>query len=195
MERAPSEASRTATDLSDDVLFARLASGDEAALDLVLQRHWSPLVVYIRSLVEDEEAARDIAQDTFLYLWEGREGWRRSGSVRALLYSVARSRSFNHVRHDRVRSRWAPLIEVLQRERRRNPTPLQALEQAEMRSALEEAVEALPPRRREVFILGYIHGCPHAEIAEIMAISGQTARNHMSAALADLRRMLGPFLD
>ena len=79
--------------------------------------------------------------------------------------------------------------------RRANPTPLQVLEQAELRSALEEAIAALPPRRREVFILGYVFACRHAEVAQIMEISEQTARNQMSAALADLRRTLQPLLE
>jgi RNA polymerase sigma-70 factor (ECF subfamily) len=72
---------------------------------------------------------------------------------------------------------------------------LQLLEHAELRSAIQEAIETLPPRRREVFLLGYLHGCRHSEIAEIMRISEQTARNHMSAALSDLRRILEPFLE
>lgn len=187
-----SDPSPVANDASD---FARLSTGDPAALDTLLQRHWSPLLAYIRGLIGDgDDAARDIAQETFVYLWEGRERWR-THSVRALLYRAARSRALNHVRHDRVRARSGPFIQALHRERRRPSTPLEILEQAELRNALEEAVETLPPRRREVFTLGYIHGCRHAEVADIMEISEQTARNHMSAALADLRRMLGPFLD
>jgi RNA polymerase sigma-70 factor (ECF subfamily) len=182
------------TEGQDGPVFVRLASGDPAALEELLQRHWSPLLTYIRSLIDDRDAAQDIAQETFLYLWEGRRRWT-PGSLRALLYRVARSRALNHVRHDRVCARSGSLIEALQREQQRVPTPLQLLEQAELRSALEEAIEALPPRRREVFILGYLHGCRHAEVGEIMGISEQTARNQMSAALADLRRMLGPFLE
>jgi RNA polymerase sigma-70 factor (ECF subfamily) len=176
-------------------LFVRLAADDAAALDALLSRHWSPLLAYIKSLIGDPEEAQDIAQETFLYLWEGRGRWNPSGSARALLYRAARSRSLNYARHDRVCARSGPLVEAQQREQCWTPTPLQLLEQAELRSALEEAIETLPPRRREVFLLGYLHGCRHAEIAEIMRISEQTARNHMSAALADLRRILGPFLE
>ncbi len=60
---------------------------------------------------------------------------------------------------------------------------------------MEEAIEGLPPRRREVFTLGYLHGFKHDEIAAIMHVSGQTVKNQMSAALADLRRSLRPFLE
>lgn len=176
-------------------VFAGLASGDPASLDALLHQYWSPVLSYVRSLIGDPDAAEDIAQEAFLYLWEGRERWRPEGSVRALLCRVARSRALNYLRHNRVRSRTRPLIHALQLEWRRNPTPLQVFEQAELRRALEEAIDALPPRRREVFVLGYVFAYCHVEVARIMGISEQTARNQMSAALADLRRTLLPFLE
>lgn len=172
-----------------------LASDSPVGLDALLQRYWLPVVTYVESVIHDPDAAEDIAQEAFLYLWEGKQRWKAGDSVRALLYRVARSRALNHVRHDRMRARTGPLIEASRSNRRWNPTPLQILEQVELRAALKEAIEALPPRRREVFILGYLNGCRHAEVAQIMGISEHTARNHMSAALADLRRMLQPFLE
>ena len=187
--------SRPSVDWEEGYAFARLASGDPTGLDALLRRYWVPVLSYVRSLVGDPDAAEDIAQEAFLHLWEGRERWKSEGSVRALLWRVARSRPLNHLRHDRVRTRKGPLIEALEPGRRANPTPLQVLERAELRSALEEAIAALPPRRREVFILGYVFACRHAEVAQIMGISEQTARNQMSAALADLRRTLQPLLE
>jgi RNA polymerase sigma-70 factor, ECF subfamily len=182
------------SDQGDASLFAWLATGDSDALDALLQRHWSDVVAYVRSLLDDTDLAHDVAQESFLYVWEGREQWASDSSARALLFKAARSRSLNHMRHLRVRSRAAPWLRSLVRDRS-SKTPLQLLEQSELRTALQAAVSALPPRRREVFTLGYIHECPHAEIATIMGISHQTARNHMSAALADLRVVLKPFLE
>ncbi len=182
-------------DQEEEFAFARLASGDPSALDALLQDYWVPVVNYVRSLVDDPDVAEDIAQEAFLHLWEGRGRWRAEGSARALLCRVARSRALNHLRHDRVRARAGPLIDAMRPAGHQNPTPLQVLEQVELRSALQEAVDALPPRRREVFILGYVFACRHAEVAEILGISEQTVRNQMSSALADLRRTLQPLLE
>lgn len=179
----------------DQSAFVRLAANDTAALDELLRRNWAPLLAYVKSLIGDRDEAQDIAQEAFVYLWEGRNRWTPTGSVRALLYRAARNRSLNSIRHDRVCARSGSLLQALEREQHWTPTPLQLLEHAELRSAIQEAIESLPPRRREVFLLGYLHGCRHAEIAEIMRISEQTARNHMSAALSDLRRILDPFLE
>jgi RNA polymerase sigma-70 factor (ECF subfamily) len=179
----------------DHSAFVRLANDDASVLDEILRCNWPPLLAYVKSLIGDRDEAEDIAQEAFVYLWSGRKRWIPDGSVRALLYRAARTRSLNTVRHDRVSARSSSLLEVLAREQHWTPTPLQLLEHAELRSAIHEAIETLPPRRREVFLLGYLHGCRHAEIADIMHISEQTARNHMSAALSDLRRILEPFLE
>jgi len=50
----------------------------------------------------------------------------------------------------------------------------------------------LPERRREVFVLGYFHGLSYQQIAETVGISLATVKNHMAAALADLRAALRP---
>ena len=195
MDNAHAHTGKAPSAGQDHSWFVRLATDDTSCLDELLQLHWAPILAYVKSLIGDRDESQDIAQEAFVYLWEGRKRWTTSGSIRALLYRAARSRSLNSVRHDRVCARNGSLLEALQREQHWTPTPLQLLEHAELRSAIQEAIETLPPRRREVFLLGYLHGCRHAEIAEVMRISEQTARNHMSAALSDLRRILEPFLE
>ncbi len=177
-----------------DVLMERLGGGDTDALDELLRLYWPPLVAYLKPLVSDWGMAEDFAQEAFLELWRHRADWKRSGSPVGFLYRVARHQALNELRHGRVLLRAAPDVRRSM-ESRQTPTPLDTLERAELRVAMEEAIEGLPPRRREVFTLGYLHGFKHNEIAQIMHVSGQTVKNQMSAALADLRRSLGPFLE
>ena len=69
-------------------------------------------------------------------------------------------------------------------------TPLQTLEEKELRAGLEAALRLLPERRKEVFMLARFQRLTYDEIAALMGISPQTVANQMSAALADLRRHL-----
>ena len=73
-------------------------------------------------------------------------------------------------------------------------TPERDVELAQLEDAVAAAVEALPPRRREVFRLARERGFSYPEIAEITELSRQTVANHMSLAFSDLRVMLRPFL-
>ena len=57
---------------SDATLLAHLATDDTTALDALLARYWSPLVMFIARLAGSPEAAEDAVQETFCRLWERR---------------------------------------------------------------------------------------------------------------------------
>jgi RNA polymerase sigma-70 factor (ECF subfamily) len=179
-------------EVSDALLLDRIAGDDCHALDLAIQRYWRPLVGYLFRLVDTADRAEDIAQRTFCQLWDRRARWRREGSLRGLLYRVARNFALSERRRRLVEVRSA----TLQRGApARNPTPVELLEDQQLRIALDHAIERLPRRRREVFVLRCVHDLSYKEIGEIMDISTQTVANQLSHALATLRRALDGVLD
>lgn len=177
---------------SDRELVARLRRGDATALDLVLRRHWPPVVAYLVRIVGSRDAAEDVAQRTFCRLWERRATWRDDGSLRGLVYRVARNLAISERRRwdAEARSAVAAVAEL-----RAAQTPLELLEDRQLRHELDRAVQALPGRRREVFVLRCIHGLSYKEIAAVMDTSPQTVANQLSHALATLRLTLGHLLD
>ncbi|HET9986154.1 MAG TPA: RNA polymerase sigma-70 factor [Longimicrobiales bacterium] len=162
----------------------RARRDDPAALDALLAAYWRPLVRYARGFVESRDAAEDVVQESFIAVWDRRLEWR-AGSLAGLLYRATRNRALNERRRERVRREWrivAPVDEA--------PSPWQTLQDRELGECLERAIEALPPRRREIFLLARVDGLVYREIAEVLGISAQTVANQMSAALAELRRAL-----
>ncbi|HLU26031.1 MAG TPA: sigma-70 family RNA polymerase sigma factor [Longimicrobiales bacterium] len=176
----------------DVELMHRLRGGDTAALDEALRRYWSPVVAYLLRICDESDVAEDVAQRTFLRLWERRSDWRPDGSLRGLLFRVARNIAISEYRSELARERAEAVNAAFAVD---PPTPLALRESEELRDALDRAIEALPTRRREVFVLRCIHELSYREIAEIMGISTQTVANQLSAALATLRATLGPLLD
>lgn len=170
----------------------RLHAGEPSALDDLIQRYWHALVAYAARMLDDADAAEDVVQDALLSVWSERDRWTPSDRLRGFLYQVTRNLALNELEKRKVRERWA---ETAKRQpRRKVPTPHDLTEQAELQAFLDAAVEALPPRRREVFILARYHAHSYGEISKIMNISPQTVANQMSAALDDLRRALRPQL-
>jgi RNA polymerase sigma-19 factor, ECF subfamily len=174
-------------------LIWELCAGDTGALEKVLQRHWSNLVAYASSIVANRDAAEDVVQEAFVRLWERRLSWAPTAPVRPLLYRMTRNLALNERRRTDVRTRFAM--------RFGNPEdPLRAdgpgyhLESIELRMAVTQAMNALPPRRREVFILARFHDMSYREIADQLGISIQTVANQVSAAMSQLERALEPFL-
>ena len=171
---------------SDAILLARLAADDASALDALLARYWSPLVMFLARLSGSPEAAEDAVQETFCRLWERRRSWRVEGSVSGLLFRLARNIAISGHRHLQAEDRAAAIsIEHAPRHHDAAELPDDAL-----RAALERAIGSLPPRRREVFLLRVVHDLSYKEIGAVMGTSPQTVANQLSHALADLRARL-----
>lgn len=177
---------------SDAVLLARLRASDHAALDALLARHWSPIFLYAVRRTGSQDAAEDVAQEVFCRLWERRTSWRSEGSVRGLLFRLARNFAVSAHRRDRAQERAQHTFAAVTGDLFIAPL---APERPALRAALERAIAALPPRRQEVFLLRMVVDLSYQEIAEVMGTSKQTVANQLSRALATLRNSLGHLLD
>lgn len=173
-------------------LAERIRAGDVEAFDTFLVLHWEPLVHYATTFVGRIEDAKDIVQEGFIRVWEERAEVRASASVRSFVYRIVRNLAINERKrkelHGRLRSREADRFVP------RTVDPGRALDAAELGTAVKAALDALPDRRREAFVLAHLENLPHREIAEIMEIAPQTVANQISAALGDLRRALEPWV-
>jgi RNA polymerase sigma-70 factor (ECF subfamily) len=177
---------------TDDLLLARLSAGDQSALEVLLERYWEPIFRYAWRISGSRDTAADLAQSAFCRLWERRSSWKRSGSVRGLLFRIVRNDGVSRRRRRHARERAHQGFVELYVERDDRPS---AAERAELRAALDDAVGRLPARRREVFLLRVVDGLSYAEIAEAMGIRKQTVANQLSRALGELRDRLGSLLD
>ena len=172
---------------TDHAVMARIQSGDEIALGILLRRYWGGLVTYAQRFVDDGAIAEDLTQEAFVRLWESREGWTPEGSVRGYLYTITRNLCLNEREKRSVREDWA------RRERFRSssqPTPADVLDERETARVLLQEIERLPVRRREIFELGCLHGLSYREIAETLGVAIPTVANQMSAAIKHLRSVV-----
>lgn len=177
---------------SDEELASGVAGGETAALEALLSRYWQPLVQAMSRFLDDRASAEDVVQETFVRVWSGRIE-SGSGTVRAYLYRVARNLAIDELRRRSARSK---------RELEHGPanlqfplSPAEILNQEDVRLAVNEALQALPERRREAFTLVYLRALTYAEVSEIMGVSPKTVGNHISGALSDLRESLQSILE
>ncbi|MHB1223011.1 MAG: RNA polymerase sigma factor [Gemmatimonadaceae bacterium] len=165
---------------------------DADALGALLQRFWHPLVAYASRLLGDSAAAEDVVQHAFVRLWERGHAVPAGDAVRPFLYRVVRNLAANEWRRQQTQRSWlddeCPLPSPV-------VVPDRAVEEDELAAALAAAVERLPGRRREVFVLSRYHSLTNAQIAEVLSIAPQTVANQLVSALRELRVMLGPHLD
>lgn len=176
----------------DQELMRRLRVDDTGALDELMTLYWEDLVRYSWSIVDSVDDAEDFAQQAFFQLWRRRrELEHRGAGIRSYLLRIVRNLSLNERRHRSVIEKVGPR---LRETAPCPPTPAEAIEEEELRAAVQAALDALPPRRREVYTLIRFHGLSYREAAEVMGISPQTVANQLSTALAELRRSLRDYL-
>jgi RNA polymerase sigma-70 factor (ECF subfamily) len=181
-QRSPQESH--VVDPEELELMARVKRGDLRAFDSLVDRLWPRTFLYAQHLTRNRERAYDVAQEAFARLWQRKDDWKVSGAVGAWLFRTARNIVISEARKARVRQRWS----WVHREQAVAPrTPLEEVESNEVRDAVENAIQQLPERRREVFSLFHLYGMSHREIATILDIQPQSVANHLHRALTDLR--------
>jgi RNA polymerase sigma-70 factor (ECF subfamily) len=173
-------------------LIALLRSGDATAFERVYRSYVVALCQLAYSYVRSRETAEDVVQELFTWLWANRHDFRPGHGLRAYLFGAVRNRALNVLRDEGTASRASAALSL--------STPGMAgaadaeLMASDLESAIHTAVEGMPPRCREVFLLLRTQALTYAEVALILGISPKTVEIHMSRALAILRARLGPWL-
>lgn len=169
----------------DAVLVGRAAAGDELAFEVLVRRHTETVWRMARSLLDDDFAAEEAVQDTFLKAHRGLARFRGEAAVTTWLLSIC-----NRCCIDRLRLRRADVVplEHLREQRAREDT-------AELRLSIERALPALAPADRQAFTLVDVLGYSREEAAAIAAVPSSTMRTRVARARARLVDALTPDLD
>ena len=164
-----------------------LAAGDHSALEELLWEYWRPVLGYATRMLGDPDSASDVAQETFVKVWDRRGEWS-GGSLRGYLFRVARSVVVDELRRVDARRRAEAKSPMLFRPGL--PTPDQDFRDGFLAARMDQAIQALPARRRETFTLAYLQGFSYEEVSEIMQVSVKTVGNQLTSALRELREAL-----
>lgn len=162
------------------------------SLEVAFRTHYTRLRDYVASYVRSDEVASDIIQDLFVNLWERYDAGDLPLLTPAYLYTAARNRALKYIRHRQVVARWEEQV-------RHEPAPTapradDALRTNELAAAIRRAIDRLPERCREIFLMSREQELSYAAIAETLGISVKTVEVQMWRALKSLRNSLAPYL-
>lgn len=168
---------------SDDDLVLAAAAGDTTAFETLVARHEVALKRFCRSIVGDEEAARDAAQETFVKLWRARLRYRAEGRFLGFLFTLARNTARSTVRRRVVRS-WFGLDEVP------SAAPGERLDRQETTALVQGALARLPENLRTPLVLRFIEELSYDDIAEVIGRTPTAARSRVHYGLKALEALL-----
>lgn len=135
----------------------------------------------------DYDSAEEIVQQVFVNLWKHRHEMEADKSIRSYLYTSVKNRCLNHLRdHKKHRSHYLDIeleLEIPVRDHDR-------LSEKDLEQQLQQALDKLPEKCREVFMLCRFQDMKYKEVAQQLNISPKTVEAQMSKALKILREEL-----
>jgi len=177
---------------SDEILLNMLKAGDLDAFNTLFERYWEKLFSTVFSVCPDKEVCSEIVHDIFLNLWLKREKLQIE-YFKGYITASARYQVYRHVKSIKRKSieyreelDFGNLVSVNDGENN--------IRYRELEKKVEEELEVLPGRCREIFTLSRIQQLTNDEIAAQLDISKRTVENQLTHALRHLRLSIRHFL-
>lgn len=167
------------------VIQQNLNNGDVSALEWLFLRYYNDLCRYVLITIHDEKTAKNIVQDLFIYIWENRLTIHFHKSIEAYIYQACRFNTLNYLRNQhRHETKHAELGQKTSIE---TSGPDSGYELSELEQILDEAIELLPERCRQIFILSRKRELSYAEIASQLNLSISTVDNQINIAIKKIK--------
>ena len=195
------EASARQADVRDCADMERLATGDDAALNDLMERHATPVFHFLCRMLGNEDDANDLAQETFVRVFRACTSFRTHEKFSTWLYTIAANLARNHFRW---RSRHPNIsLEAEAGESEQSlgstipagdPAPNEQALAAERAAAVRAAVGRLPEDLREAIILCEWEERSVAEAAVILETTPKAVESRLYRARQILRERLKSWL-
>jgi RNA polymerase sigma-70 factor, ECF subfamily len=177
-----------------DQLSLRIKLGDEQAFELLFRKYYVRLCGFANKFIYDPEEAREIVQESFLKIWEGREDIDPEDSLKSYLFKIVQNLSLNRLRKKKVESKYIEIYKLVYIDHSEFSS-YESLLGLELEENINAAINKIPPKCKRIFELSRMEGMKYKDIAEVLHISVKTVEAQMSKALNLLRLELKDYLD
>jgi RNA polymerase sigma-70 factor (ECF subfamily) len=180
------------TELPDLVLIQLTKEGDQLAFSHIYERYWGMLFIHARKILGNEEEAKDIVQNLFFSLYTNISHIDFKTTLSFYLYRSVKNMVLDHIKHQKIVDRYLESFSnfsdhgalITDQEIRRK----------ELEKIIEQGIDELPGKMKEVFVLSRRENMSHKEIAEKLGITQHTIKSQISNAIRILRNKIGACL-
>lgn len=176
------------TSEADEVLLARVASGDEAAFEKLFLSYQKRLFRYLLGAVRSEAIAEELVCETMTDVWRNAGTFQGRSRVSTWIFAIASNKAKTVMRRPQPQEADR---EVLERLPDPAPGPADGVARQELAGQVRAALEHLTPEHRQVVELTFMHGFSYQEIATIAGCPVNTVKTRMFHAKRRLREALG----
>ena len=148
--------------------------------EILFRKLYLPLGMYALRIVDDADVAEDMVQEAFMNTWERLEGGLEISNFKAFMYRSVRNECLSYLSSlkEKVGEEFIP--EVGEDE----------IDTSFRDARIWKAIDELPEKCREIFLMSKRDGYSNEEIADELGISIKTVKNQMTKAFSRLREAL-----
>jgi RNA polymerase sigma factor (sigma-70 family) len=165
----------------DSELVEEILQGNNLSFNQLVKRYQERIYWTARRIVNSHEDADDVVQNVFLKMYEGLKNFRGDSNLFTWLYRITVNDSLNRLRKKRF-LQFVPYEEYFEDKSQTSESADDKVIRQEYQTALERAIEKLPPKQRTVFTMRYFNETPFEELANVLNKSvGGTKANYFQA--------------
>jgi RNA polymerase sigma-70 factor, ECF subfamily len=169
-------------------------SEQEKTFELIFRRYYVRLCGFANKFIGNTAESEEIVQEAFLNIWKKRDHINLDDDIRPYLFKTVQNLCFNFLEHKKVEDSYYSVIEEVYKNQGEDYQTYESVLYHELQLKVDEAINSLPARCREIFHLSRYEGLKYHEIAQKLSISVKTVETQMSRALQSLRKELSDFL-
>ena len=181
---------------SDEELVQKAQGDDERAFGKLVERYETKVYSLAMKMLRNPEDAEDVLQDTFLRAYRGIKSFQGNSTFSTWIYRITANSALM-----RLRKKQLPTVSIDDADERETPIniadwspgPVEQLLTQETQKAMDEAIEALPPEFKQVFILRDVEELSNAEVAEILDLSVAAVKSRLHRARLKVRNRLAVY--
>lgn len=172
----------------DKTYILQLKVGDKKAFNHIFNLYNQRLYYFAKGYLKSEKEAEEIVQETFLKIWERKEHIDPELSINAYLFKIAfnfiQKRLIHYVKEGELKHDLAnELVDF-------DDHTANMLNYHFLLEQVNQLIDELPPRQKEIVILRKLNGYTIKEISEKLLLSSKTIEAHLTAALKFLKAQL-----
>lgn len=171
-------------------LLERISAGNQDAFAQLVRQYTRVVYAYLLYWLKNAQMAEELTQDVFMRLWDKRDKLTQVKNFGGYFYITTRNIAMTVLEKRLVQEEATDTDTLNSLLSHYLPTTPHLLEIKELSKMLDQAIGALPPRRKEVFLLSRMEGMTYEAIAVKLQISRSAVRQHIVEALVFLRHYL-----
>ncbi len=178
--------------MEDQKLLSLIRASDYDAFDELYNRYWKKMCIIASQKTGCKEDAMDMVQELFIEFWNKREKLVITSTLSNYLISSLYYKIFHHYREKGLQEKHVRHFQEFQMQALQSPADPVSLKEAELqyeqlRKIIEQTIEEMPEKMRQVFQMSRSGKLSVADIAATLEVSPQTVKNQTSNAMKRLR--------